>query len=73
VQARQDPRGVRQVADDLALRSRAAAHERGDREDVVAAGQRRALDQVDDLDLVAAREMLLAEPLEVDERAQRLR
>ena len=49
------------------------AHERGNGDDLVAGGQLRVLEQVDDLDLVARIEVLLAEPHEVGERPQRFR
>ncbi len=66
-EADQDALEVGQVPDDLAQWRGEPAHERREGEDVVAAGQRRVLDQVDDLDLVLAGQMLLAQVLQVGE------
>ena len=43
------------------------AHQRRDRQDLVAARELRVLEQVDDLDPVLALEVLLADPLQVRE------
>ena len=55
----EDAFGVGKVADDLAQGLGKAADERRDGEDVVASRQRRMLDEIDDLDLVAPGKMLL--------------
>src|SRR5688500_3624744 len=56
----QQPALVAHVADDEALRFRAAFDERGNSHDLVLAAAVRLLIDVDDLELVTAREMLLA-------------
>src|SRR3954470_11889323 len=73
VQTDQDPLGVGEVADDLAHRFGQPALEGGDGDDLLALGQLRALEQVDDLDGVLAGEVLLADLPEVGERRGRSR
>src|SRR5574340_341424 len=53
--------GIRKIADDLADRHRELAHQRRDGDDLVILGEARVLQQVDDLDLVAAGEVLVAD------------
>ena len=71
-EADEDALGVGQVTDDLAEGRGQSADERRDGEDVVAPASDGLLDQIDDLDLVAPGQMLLAQVLQVGERAQRL-
>src|SRR5262245_7505157 len=72
VQAHEHAVGVREVADDPPNWLRQAPHEGRHREDLIARGELRVLDQVDDLDPVLAGHVLLAELLEVGERLDRL-
>ena len=64
---------VREVADDLLDRFGQPSHERGHGQDLVAARELRILQQIDDLDLVAPLQMLLADLLQVREGQDRLR
>ena len=64
---------VREVADDLLDRFRQPPHERRHGQDLVAARELRILQQIDDLDLVAPLQMLLADLLQVREGQDRLR
>src|SRR5882724_8360070 len=63
VEPDQHPFGLREVADDLARRRRELAHQGRDGEDLVASGERGVGHEVDDLDPVLARQMLVADPL----------
>ena len=64
---------VREVADDLLDRFRQPSHERGHGQDLVAARELRVFQEIDDLDLVAAQQMLLADLLQILEGQNRLR
>src|SRR6185295_17257381 len=64
--------GVGEVADDLLDGSGQAAHQRRQSQDLVAAPQRRVVDQVDDLDVVTPREVFVADLAQVGESAHRL-
>src|SRR4029434_6878314 len=68
VQADEHALGVREIADDPAHRLGQTPHERRHREDLIARGELRVLGQIDDLDLVPAGQVLLADPLEIGER-----
>src|SRR5690349_14262525 len=72
VEADQDALLAGEVADDLADRLGELAHERRHGEDLVAGGELGVDQQVDHLDLVAAGEVLLAHPLQIGERGDRL-
>src|SRR6185437_5124122 len=69
VEPYQHPLGVREIADDLLDRLGKVTHERGYCQNLIAAGELRVLQQIDDLDPVPVGQMLLADALEVGERA----
>ena len=73
VQPDQHTFGIRQVADDFLDRRGQPAHQRRQRQDLVAPPQLRIFEQVDDFDAVAPREVLVADLAQVRERAHRLR
>ena len=73
VQPDEDAFRVREVADDLLDRFRQPPHERGHGQDLVAARELWILQEIDDLDLVAALQVLLADLLQVREGQDRLR
>src|SRR5438552_3786145 len=58
---------IREVTDDLADRRRQRTHQRRDHDDVVPARQVRFVEEVDDLDAVAAGEVAVAQALQVGE------
>ena len=60
IQPDQHPFGVREVADDFLDRFRQPSHERRYGEDLVAARELWILQEIDDLDLIAAQQVLLA-------------
>src|SRR5262245_56943695 len=64
---------VRQVADDLLDWYRKATHQGRHRQNLIAPPKLRVLDQIDDLDAVAASQVLVADLPQVRERADRLR
>src|SRR5580658_2323837 len=69
----EDTVGVGQVTDDLAQRAREPAHEGGDGEHIVIAGERGVLEQVDRLDLVVPAEVSLTQVGQIADRLQGLR
>src|SRR5262245_33216529 len=73
IEADENAIGVREIADDLAHGLGKPAHERRHREDLIAGGQLRILDQVDDLDPIPPGQMLLADSLQIRERGDRSR
>src|SRR5262249_23694373 len=73
VETDEDALGVREIADDLLDRHRQTAHQRRDREDLVALSELRIDDQIDHLDAVPAGEMLVTELLQIGDGAYRLR
>src|SRR5580765_3392552 len=64
---------VRQIADDPLDRFGQPSHERRQRQDLVAVGELRVLDEIDDLDLVASRQVRFADLPQIGERQDRLR
>ena len=73
MQADQRSFRVRQVADDLADRLRQLPHQGRNGDDLVVPCQPRVLDEVDHFDLELARQVLLAESLEIGEGRDGLR
>ena len=72
VQADEHSLGVREVPDDPAHRLGQPPNQRRYGEDLIAGSELRVLDQVDDLDPVAAGQVLLADLLEIGECFDRL-
>src|SRR5580698_1920239 len=72
IQANQDPLGIGQVTDDLLDRLGQPPHQGRNRENLVALGQLRLLDQIDDLDVILAFQMLFADLLQILKRRDRL-
>jgi hypothetical protein len=64
---------IRKIADDPAKRVRQLSHQRWNGDDLVLLREARILQQVDDLDLVAAGEMLFAQLFQVAQGSERLR
>ena len=73
VEAHEDAVRVREVADDLLDRFRQPPYERWHGQDLVALCELRILNEIDDLDLVAAVQVFLADLLQVSEGQGRLR
>src|SRR6266850_838654 len=67
IQSHEDAFRVRQVADDLLDRFRQPPHERGYGQDLVPASKLRILQEIDDLDLIAPLQVLLADLLQISE------
>jgi hypothetical protein len=67
LQSDQRTLGVAQISYDLAERLGQFSNQGRDRDDLVTCRQLRVLEQVDDLDSIAARQMLFAELLQVRE------
>src|SRR5205814_5238992 len=65
--------GVGQVTDQLSDRLGKLADEGGEREDLIAPRQLRALEEIDHLDAVAALQMLVTDFLQVCQRCERPR
>ena len=65
IQPHEDALGVREIADDLLDRFRQLAHQRWDRQNLVAARELRVFQQIDNLDAVPAGQMLFANAPEV--------
>ena len=61
---------IGQIANDFLDRMRQTAHERGDGENLVAAGKPGVLEQIDDFQLVAAPEIVFADRFQIRERTQ---
>src|SRR6184192_74032 len=64
---------IREVTDDLADRRRQLSHQRRNHDDVVPARQVRFVEEVDDLDAVAAGEVAVAQALQIGEGGNRFR
>ena len=64
---------IGQIANDFLDWMRQTTHERGYRENLVAAGQPWILDQIDDFQLVASLEIVFADPLQIRQRTRRSR
>jgi hypothetical protein len=64
--------GRAQISHDAAQGLGKPPHERWDRDDLVACRELRLFEEVDQLDLIAPREVLFAEPLEVGIGSDRL-
>ena len=73
LQAYQHAFGVRQIPDDLAQRRRQSPHQGGDRNDLIAARELRVLYQINNIDMILACKVALANLLEIGERRQRPR
>ena len=69
----EDPLGVGQGANELPDGRRQFPDERGHGHDLVILGALRVFQQIDDLDLIAASEMLFAEFLQIAQSSERLR
>ena len=65
--------GVREIPDDLLDRFGETPVERRDRQDLIALGQLRVLQEIDDLDLIVPVQMFLTDLLQVSEGKNRLR
>jgi hypothetical protein len=73
IQADENAFGVREIPDDLLDRFGKTPDERRDRQDLIALGQLRVLQEIDDLDLIVPVQMFLANLLQVSEGKNRLR
>src|ERR1044072_4860933 len=65
IQTNQNAFGVGEISDDLSDRLREFSHERGDRQDLIAARERWVFHQVDDLDMVFTFQVRFANVFEV--------
>lgn len=72
IQADEHALGIGQIADDLAHRCGKFAHQGWDCQDLIALRQLRMFEQIDDLDLILAGQVLVAKFFEIGEGGQAL-